>query len=100
MDAPDQAYKSQGVTVKPIQTMAPWNRVTLDVSSLQPGNYAIEFFVLGGNDGLTTTVDVDNVALGRDAAVIPEPASLAIWGLLGAGAMLRRRRNAAPRVAA
>jgi hypothetical protein len=103
MDAAGREFKpTQGVTVSP-PDMAGWKRVTLDVANvalLNPGDYTIEFFVLGGNDGRMITVDVDNVALGRDTAVIPEPASLAIWGILGAGAVLRRRRTIAASVAA
>jgi hypothetical protein len=99
-DAVGREFKpTQGVTVSPPDT-AGWRRVTLDVASLNPGDYTIEFFVLGGNDGKMIMVDVDNVALGRDTAVIPEPASLAIWGILGAGAVLRRRRTIAASVAA
>jgi hypothetical protein len=64
--------------VSVVQLGNDWNRVSLDVSSLSSQDLLIEFLALGSDDGLLTTIDVDNVAL----TVIPEPASIAIWGVL------------------
>lgn len=69
--------------------------VMLDLTSLGPGNALMAFDLLGGDNGLTTTVEVDNVVLIERQDTIPEPATIlgfscAIASLCG---YLRRRRR-------
>ena len=94
-DSPNAPYlPPSGVGVSPISSG--WQRVTLDLSSVSSGRYTLEFMTRGGNDGRTTTVDVDNVMVSQGVAAIPEPASILIWGLLSTGAIapiLRRSKR-------
>lgn len=71
--------------------------VTLDVSGVAANTQATLIFDLFvGDDGLVTSVSVDNVHLdGASPQPIPEPTSVAVWsaflGLIAAGHFRRRR---------
>lgn len=71
-----------------------WKRVAVDLSSVLNQQLILDFSLLGDNDGLTTTVSLDNVDISLSGqAVVPEPGSLLIWmgtGLAAAGFMARR----------
>ena len=55
----------------------------------------IDFRVYWARQGNTTTVELDNLELLGTSENVPEPASIAVFGLLGAGVAFRRmRRNA------
>jgi hypothetical protein len=62
-----------------------WNRVSLDVSTLASQNLLIEFLALGSNDGLLTSIDLDNVMV----TAVPEPASITILSMLAAACVSR-----------
>jgi hypothetical protein len=55
----------------------------------------IDFRFYWARQGNATTAELDNIELLGDSQNVPEPASLAIFGLLGAGAVLRRMRRKA-----
>ena len=72
--------------------------VTVDLSSVAAGTDAlIAFDLLLGDDGLTTSVEIDNVEAAGEQVIIPEPASVVIWmvvfGASGLGAVLAQRRR-------
>lgn len=95
LDADQQPFKSTEVTVDEftIGTVA-WKRVSLDVSSLPTQDLTLEFLLLGADDELATTVLLDNVMVGQSASIVPEPATMAIWVVLGTATMgLRRKRR-------
>jgi hypothetical protein len=55
----------------------------------------IDFRVYWASQGNTTTAELDNLQLLGTSENVPEPASIAVFGLLGAGVAFRRmRRNA------
>lgn len=61
-----------------------WRQVVLDFSSLPLRDYTLDFWLAGGDDAMTTTVYIDNVvAVQQQPTVVPEPASLVLWTLLG-----------------
>jgi hypothetical protein len=54
----------------------------------------LEFLMTGDDDGLTTTVLLDNVVLNRSSGnVIPEPTTFAMWSVLAVGVVPFRRRS-------
>ncbi len=70
--------------------------VTLDLSSLGPADTFLAFDLLGGDNGLATTVEVDNVVLSeRQGFIIPEPATILgiSFALASACGYLRRRQR-------
>jgi hypothetical protein len=68
--------------------------VSVDLSSVLSQQVTLDFSLLGDDDGLTTTVWLDNVDLSLSGqAAIPEPGSLLLWmgtGLAAVGFMARR----------
>jgi MYXO-CTERM domain-containing protein len=64
------------------------NSVSLDVSSLAGQDVLLSFDLFGGNDGMFTTVGVDNV----NVSVIPAPGAL-LLGLIGMGTFGLWRRS-------
>lgn len=72
-----------------------WKRVTLDVASLAPQDYTVDFLLLGDDDALQTTVALGNVVVGQASQVIPEPTSVALWTIVATVAfpLSRRRRQ-------
>jgi len=53
----------------------------------------IDFRVYWARQGNTTTAELDNLELFGTSQNVPEPASIAVFGLLGAGVALRRMRR-------
>jgi hypothetical protein len=62
--------------------------INLDLGGLGGRNAALYFDLIGSDDGMLTSVSVDNVA------IIPEPCSLLLWlvGIRLAGSLRRSRR--------
>jgi len=89
-------FKNAAVTVEDVLTgpRQGWKRVSVDVSSVPSQDVMLDFSLFGDNDGLTTTVSVDNVELTvSNLAAVPEPGALLIWmgtGLAAAGFLARR----------
>lgn len=85
-------FQNATVTLQDLGTG--WKRVSVDLSSVLSQQVILDFSLLGDDDGLTTTVWLDNVELSRSGqAAIPEPGSLLIWlgtGLAAVGFMARR----------
>ena len=67
-----------------------FKRITLDLSSLAPQNLAIDFLLNGSDDGLFTSVALDNVVLNQ--ASVPEPGGMLLWLLLGGTVHVCQRR--------
>ncbi len=65
-------------------------RISIDLSSLPPQEVTLEFLLLGDNDGNATIARIDNVV-----TIVPEPNSLAVFGVLGIGLSTQRRRRRA-----
>lgn len=72
-------------------------RVSLLLPSNVLGEKATIFFDLFDFDGFETIAAVDNITL-TSSPIVPEPASLAIWGVILGGTLMRRRRRQAVRV--
>jgi len=88
-DGMTESYDSNFVTS--LDLGGGYRRVTLDVSSLSPQSLTLDFLLNGLPDGLSTTVDLDNVTYElSDATAVPEPASIILWGSF-AGLMCCRR---------
>lgn len=75
-------------------------RVTLNLATLPSQDYVIEFAMLGDDDGLQTTVGLDNVIVAQAAHVVPEPASIALWAIFGITALPMSRRRQKSQLAA
>lgn len=90
-----KGFEDTGSGVSVENLASGWKRVTLDVSSLAPQDYTIDFLLLGDDDELQTAVMLDNVGVGQGAQVIPEPASVVHWTIFGtvAFALSQRRRQ-------
>ena len=71
-----------------------YQRVTLDLAGLTlPQNgVTLEFLLNASDDGVTTTVELDNVTVTNRFAGVPEPASLLLVGLAGAAVLAARGR--------
>ncbi|WP_372899351.1 hypothetical protein [Stieleria sp.] len=73
-----------------------FTRISLDVSSLASQSVLLDFLFLGEDDGLISTVLLDNVTITTASTVVPEPGALAVWVLFSVttmgGATRRRRR--------
>lgn len=67
-------------------------RVSLNVSALGGHEVTIDFALLGDDDGLESTLDLDNIVVAQ-SNVVPEPTSLAIWILVGAATLPCRRHR-------
>ena len=63
-----------------------WRQVTLDLSSLPSQGLLLDFSQFGSDDGLSSTVQLDNVLVN----VVPEPALLTIWAGLCLIVLARR----------
>ncbi|TWU28999.1 hypothetical protein [Novipirellula artificiosorum] len=85
--------KAAGVTVENLP--GGMRRVSLDISSLGLQEVTIDFQLLGDDDELISTVDLDNVIVSQESGVVPEPISIAIWAVTGVAALpfCRRRRR-------
>ncbi len=64
------------------------NNVSLDVSSLAGLDVFLAFDLLGGDDGMLTSVELDNV----NVSVVPAPGAL-LLGLIGIGTVGTLRRS-------
>jgi hypothetical protein len=63
-----------------------WRRVTLDLSSLPSQGLLLDFSQFGFDDGLSSTVQLDNVLVN----VVPEPSLLTVWAGLCLLVLARR----------
>lgn len=70
-----------------------WRRVTLNLTGIPPQPLTLVFALNGLDDGLTTTVALDNVdiALAPPSDAIPEPASALVLGAAVVAFLARRR---------
>lgn len=69
------------------------SRVLLDVASLTPGQYMIDFILAGDDDGFISTVNVDDVIAIQDTSAVPEPTGTVLVFSLLAGVAARTRKN-------
>lgn len=73
--------------------------IRLDLSSLtasQSVDALLQFELVGGGDFLDASYTIDNISLVSSPSVVPEPASMAIWGgivLAGFSARFTRRQR-------
>lgn len=90
---PDYFYRDSGglIDFDPAIVTLVGDRVTLDLTSVAGGaNALLVFDLVGADNGLMTTVAVDNIKM----EVIPEPLTVVVIpsALVGLAAYLRRRR--------
>ncbi|MDV6028667.1 MAG: hypothetical protein F9B45_00855 [Phycisphaera sp. RhM] len=105
IDASDDRFfgiDADGITYAAAEVGTPtilsngFTRVTLDVSALASQSVLLDFLFLGEDDGLISTVLLDNVTVTTASTVVPEPGALAVWALFSVttmGVSTRRRRR-------
>jgi hypothetical protein len=67
------------------------SRVLLDVASLAPGQYTIDFILAGDDDGFVTTVNVDDVIALQNTSAVPEPGTALLLASIITGFAARSR---------
>ena len=68
------------------------SRVLLDVASLTPGQYMIDFILFGDDDGFVSTVNVDDVFAFQNSTAVPEPSCTLLLVSVVTGIAARKRK--------
>lgn len=68
------------------------SRVLLDVASLTPGQYMIDFILSGDDDGFVSTVNVDDVLALQNSTAVPEPSATLLLVSVVTGIAARKRK--------